>query len=49
MTYTHQNMWECCKNEILLIYIVHLLDKYKEKESYLFSLNIIVQNMLTGT
>jgi hypothetical protein len=30
----------CCKKQILLIYIyiVHLLDKYNEKESYMFGL-----------
>jgi hypothetical protein len=28
--YKHRNIQQCCKKQILLIYIVHLLDKYNK-------------------
>ena len=33
MMYKHRNMWQCFTKQILLIYIVHLLDKYNKIEN----------------
>ena len=32
MMYEHRNIWECYKKQILLTYIVHLLDKYSKSD-----------------
>jgi hypothetical protein len=30
MMYKHRIMWECCKKQTILVYSMHLLDKYNK-------------------